>query len=74
MWFLMSAPFLRLKSTFCCQNFSQTKILTAKPMVVGYVQHYSRHFVKILGQLLESFFRKVQKTAKNDDFSKISNF
>ena len=46
-------------------------------MVVGCVQHYSRHFVKELGKSLESFFRKVQKNAKmakTDDFSKSSNF
>ena len=54
-----------LKSTFLGPNFSRTGIFTAKPMVVGCVQHYSRHFVKKLGKLLESFFRKVQKTAKN---------
>ena len=34
-------------------------------MVVGFVHHYSRHFVKKLGTFLESFFGKVQKTAKN---------
>ena len=46
-------------------NSSRTEFFTAKPMVVGCVQHYSTHFVKKLGKSLESFFRKVQKTAKN---------
>ena len=33
-------------------------------MVVGCVQHYSTHFIKTLGKLLEPVFHKVQKTAK----------
>ena len=33
-------------------------------MVVVCVQHYSTHFIKKLGKSLESFFHKVQKTAK----------
>ena len=46
-------------------NFSRTEISTAKPtMVVGYVQHYSTHFIKKLGKSLELFFHEVQKTAK----------
>ena len=40
-------------------------MFTAKPMVVGCVQHYSTHFVNKLGKSLESFFRKVKKTATN---------
>ena len=68
-----------VKSAFLGPNFSRTEIFTTKPMVVGYVQHYSRHFVKVLGKSLESFFpspkncQKWQKMAKNADFSKISN-
>ena len=46
-------------------DFSRTDKSTAKPMVVGCVQHYSTHFIKKLGKSLEPFFRKVQKTAKN---------
>ena len=46
-------------------NSSRTEICTAKPMAVGCVQHYSSHFGKKLGKSLESFFCKVQKTAKN---------
>ena len=45
-------------------DFSQTDKSTAKPMVVGCVQHYSTHFIKKIGKLLEPFFHKVQKTAK----------
>ena len=45
-------------------NSSRTELFTDKPMVVGCVQHYSTHFVKKLVKSLESFFRKVQKTAK----------
>ena len=69
-----------VKSEFFGQNSSRTEIFTAKPMVVGCVQHYSTHFVKKLGKSLESFFCKVKKTAKNckkwpkNDFRKISNF
>ena len=48
-----------LKSAYLGPNSSRTKL------VVGCVQHYSTHFVKQLGKSLESFFRKVQKTAKN---------
>ena len=54
-----------LKSAFLGTNSRRTNIFTAKPMVVDCVQHYSTHFVNKLGKLLESFFRKVQKTAKN---------
>ena len=54
-----------VKSAFLGQNSNRTDIFTAKPMVVGCVQHYSTHFGKKLGKLLESFFRKVQKNAKN---------
>ena len=54
-----------LKSAFFGPNFSRTEILTAKPMVVGCVQHYSTHFIKQLGKSLEPFFHKVQKTGKN---------
>ena len=53
-----------LKSAFLGPNFSRTEICTAKPMVVGCVEHYSTHFSKELGKLLESFFHKVQKTVK----------
>ena len=35
-----------LKSAFLGPNFSRTEIFTAKPMVVGCVQHYSTHFVQ----------------------------
>ena len=45
-------------------DFSRTDKSTAKPMVVGCVQHYSTHFIKKLGKSLELFFHKVQKTAK----------
>ena len=45
-------------------DFSRTDKSTAKPMVVGCVQHYSTHFIKIIGKSLEPFFYKVQKTAK----------
>ena len=54
-----------VKSAFLGPNSSRTEIFTDKPMVVGCVQHYSTHFVIKLGKSLESFFRKVQKTAKN---------
>ena len=54
-----------LKSAFVGPNSSRTEIFTAKPMIVGCVQHYSTHFVKKLGKSLESFFRKVQTTVKN---------
>ena len=37
-----------LKSAFFGPYFSQTKIVTDKPMVVGCVQHDSTHFVKKL--------------------------
>ena len=43
----------------------QPNIFTAKPMVVGCVQHYSTHFINKLETSIEPFFRKVQKTAKN---------
>ena len=45
-------------------DFSWTDKCTAKPMVVGCVQHYSTHFIKKIGKSLEPFFHKVQKTAK----------
>ena len=45
-------------------DFSRTDKSTAKPMVVGCVQHYSTHFIKKLGKSLEPFFHKIQKTAK----------
>ena len=49
-----------------CKNadFSRTDKSTAKPMVVGCVQHYSTHYIKKIGKSLEPFFHKVQKTAK----------
>ena len=54
-------------------NFSRTEICTAKPMVVGCVQH-STHFIKKLGKSLQPFFNKVKKKLpKKGDFSKISN-
>ena len=69
-----------LKSAFLGPNFRRTHIFTAKPMVVGCVQHYSTHFRTKFEKLLEPFFRKVLKTAKNGnkiatnyDFSKIIN-
>ena len=43
---------------------SRTDKSTAKPMVVGCVQHYSTHFIKKIGKSLEPFFHKVQKPAK----------
>ena len=55
----------QLKSSFLGPNFNRTEIFTAKPMVVGCVQHCSANIVKKLGKSLESFFRKVQKIAKN---------
>ena len=62
-------------------DFSRTDKSTAKPMVVGCVQHYSTHFIKKIGKSLEPFFRNVQKTARNDQKcqtmaknGKISNF
>ena len=51
-------------SAFLRPNFSRPEICTAKPMVVGCVQHYSTHFVNKLGKWLESFFRKVKKLQK----------
>ena len=48
-------------------DFSLTDKCTAKPMVVGCVQHYSTHFIKKLGKSLEPFFiksKKLQKRAK----------
>ena len=45
-----------LKSAFLGTNSSEPKFL----------QHNYTHFVKKLGKSLESFFRKDQKTAKND--------
>ena len=50
-----------LKSAFLVTNSRRTEIFTAKPMVVDCVQHCSTHFVKKLGKLFESFFRKVKK-------------
>ena len=44
-------------------DFSRTEISTAKPMVVGCVQH-STHFIKQIGRSLETFFHKVQKNCK----------
>ena len=44
--------------------FSRTDKSTAKPMVVGCVQHYSTHFIRKIGQSLEPFFHKLQKTVK----------
>ena len=35
-----------LKSAFLGPKYNQTEICTAKPMVVGCVQHYSTHFGK----------------------------
>ena len=46
-------------------NFSQTEISTAKPMVVGGVQHYSTHFINKLGKSVEPFSHKVNKNANN---------
>ena len=45
-------------------------------MAVSCVQHYSKHFIKILEKSLEPFFRQkiCQKMAKNYDFGKIINF
>ena len=73
-----------LKSAFLGQNFSRTDIFTAKPMVVGCVQHYSAHFVKKQENCQSCFFvksKKMQTNAKNGkklqknaDLSKISNF
>ena len=37
-------------------DFSRTDKCTAKPMLVGCVQHYSTHFLKKIGKLLEPFF------------------
>ena len=48
-------------------DFSRTDKCTAKPMVVGYVQHYSTHFIKKLGKSLDPFFiisQKLQKMAQ----------
>ena len=45
-------------------DFSRTDKSTAKPMVVGCVQHYSTHFINKIGKSLEPFFHKVQKTEK----------
>ena len=45
-------------------DFSRTDKSTAKPMVVGCVQHYSTHFIKKIGKSLVQFFHKVQKTVK----------
>ena len=47
-------------------DFSRTDKSTAKPMVLGCVQHYSTHVINKLGKLLKPFFHEVQKTAKND--------
>ena len=41
----------------CWLNFSKTDIFTAKPIVVGCVQHYSTHFRHKLTKSLETFFR-----------------
>ena len=57
-------PFFWVKSAFLGPNSSRADIFTAKPMVLGCVQHYSTHFVKKLGKSLV-VFRKVQKPAKN---------
>ena len=54
-----------LKSAFLGPNFSRTEIFTAKPMVVGCVQHYSRHFVKELGK---SSFSSSPKNCKKCRF------
>ena len=53
-----------LKSAFFGPNFSRIEIFTAKPMVVGCVQHYSTHFVNKLGKSLE-LSKKLQKMAQN---------
>ena len=45
-------------------DFSRTDKSTAKPMIVGCVQHYSTHFIKKIGKSLEPFFHKVKKLQK----------
>ena len=52
-FYLKSAFFVTLR-LYC----NRTKFFTAKPMVVGCVQHYSTHFVNKLGKSLERFFLK----------------
>ena len=37
-------------------DFSRTDKSTAKPMVVGCVQHYSTHFIKKIGKWLRAVF------------------
>ena len=51
-------------------DFSRTDKSTAKPKVVGCVQHYSTHFIKKIGKSLKPFFRKVQKNAKKSQNGK----
>ena len=52
-------------------NFSQTNIFTAKPMVVGCVQHYSTHFRNKFKISLEPFFinQKIMILAKSAIFT-----
>ena len=42
-------------------DISRTDKSTAKPMVVGCVQHYSTHFFKKIGKSLETFFEIIAK-------------
>ena len=55
-------------------DFSRTDKSTAKPMVVGSVQHYATHFIKKIGKSLEPFFHKVKKTAKKGQKGKKGQF
>ena len=57
-------------------NFSRTDIFTAKPMLVGCVEHYSTHFINKLQHFIEPFFRNIEKSAfwvKNGDFDNFTN-
>ena len=48
-----------VKSAFLGLNSSRTKEITAKPMVLSYIGHFSKHCKK---KSLEQFFLKVRKT------------
>ena len=52
-------------------NFRRTEISTAKPMVVGCVQHYTTHFIKKLGKQLETFFSSPKNCQKGPKRAKM---
>ena len=49
------------KSAFLGLNSSRTKEITAKPMVLSYVGHFSKHWNKKTKKILVAFFSKSPK-------------